>query len=349
MTAAGVEVSRVRAALDVGRPAEALRLLAPLLASDPENAGLWTVLSEAHHDASAYPLALAAAGRAVQLDPHSSRAHFYHALGLWNTHVLGRNPRWGAARGRARQAQDALRVAIRLEPFRAGYPVTLAQLLSQTGGTAEAQTLLRGALELEPQNTYALLALAELALKRRNAPEAQELATQVLALEPESVPGMGILAWAQLRQRNPHTALQTALNAVRMAPGDLAARVYFSALSHAHLPRPLARGGWVWRLAIIPHGGILLMPVLALGLTTRNVWRYRRLPPELRAAVALVRPMRREVGVTLSLLGIALLGVVGLMDARLALPSAVVMGMLMLGLVITLIVSMVKRGQFRLR
>ena len=344
-----VNMSRVRAALEVGRPAEALRLLAPLLASDPENAQLWTALSEAHHDAAAYPQALQAAERAVQLEPHSSRAQFLYALALWNTHVLGKHPRWGAARRRARQAQDVLRGAIRLDPFRAGYPITLAQLLLQTGGTAEAETLLRRALELEPQNTYALVTLAELALKRRNAPEAQRLAGQVLALEPESVPGLGVLAWAQLRQSEAHTALRTALSALRLAPGDPAARAYFSALCHAHLPRPLARGGWVWRLALIPHGGLLLIPVLALGITVRNGWRYRRLPPELRAAVSLVRPMRREIFATLTFVGIVVLGIVGLLNAQLALVSGMLVSVLFLGLGVALIVRLATGRTFRRR
>ncbi|MFC3832400.1 MULTISPECIES: tetratricopeptide repeat protein [Deinococcus] len=349
MTATGVETTRVRAALELGRPAEALRLLSPLLASDPDNAALWTLLSEAHHDAEAYPQALEAAVRAVRADPHSGQAQFFLALGVWNTHVLGRNPRWGAARRHARQAQDALRSAIALTPFHPGYRVTLAQLVLQTGGTAEARTLLTRALELHPHSTPALVTLAELALKRRDAPEAERLARQVLALEPQSVPGLGTLAWAQLRQNDPHTALRTALDAVRLAPGDPAARAYFSALSHAYLPRPLARGSWTWRLAMIPQAGIALIPVMAVGLTTRNVWRYRRLPPELRAAVALVRPMRREVGVTVCVLGIVVLGVVGLLDTRLAGPAGLLISVLMLGLVAFLIVGAVRGIRLRRR
>ncbi|WP_412028167.1 tetratricopeptide repeat protein [Deinococcus yunweiensis] len=349
MTATEVESSRVRVALDLGRPAEALRLLSPLLASDPDNAALWTLLSEAHHDAEAYPQALQAAVRAVQADPHRDQAHYFLALGLWNTHVLGRTPRWGSARRHARQAQDALRAAISLAPFHPGYMVTLAQLVLQTGGMAEARTLLTRALELHPHHTHALVTLAELALKRRDAPEAERLARQVLALEPDSVPGMGALAWAQLRQKNPHTALNTALNAVRLAPADPAARAYFSALSHAYLPRPLGRGSWTWRLAMIPQAGIALIPVIALGLTTRNVSRYRRLPPELRAAVALVRPMRREVGVTLCLLGIVVLGFVGLLDTRLAGPVGVLVSVLMLGLVVVLIAGAIRGSRLRHR
>ncbi|SMB97274.1 tetratricopeptide repeat protein [Deinococcus hopiensis] len=308
---------RVRAALDLGRPQEALRLLAPLLAAEPNNARWWILLSKAHHDAGEYAAALKATETALHLAPHHSVAQYYRGLALWNANVRGRNVRRRAVRAYAEQAQAALREALRLDPFGAGYHVTLARLLLQTKDQTQAEDHLRQALKLEPDFSPALLALAELALKRRDVPEAERLARQVLAQEPESVTGLGILAWAQLRGRAPHQALRTALDAVRMAPADPVARAHFEALSHAYLPRPLARNSWVWRAATVPQVGAALLPLLAAVLGIRNVWRYWRLPPDLRSAVARVRPLLREQGAVLAvLLGVTLVGLALLLPNR---------------------------------
>ncbi|WP_221089024.1 tetratricopeptide repeat protein [Deinococcus aquaedulcis] len=302
--------ARVHAALELGRPDEAARLLSLLLAAEPDNAALWILLSKAHHDAHRYPEALNAAERGLRADPQSSQALYYRALGLWNARVRGQNLRRRAVRGQAQAAQASLREALRLEPFHVGYHVTLASLLLQTRDLAPAEAHLRQALALDPAHTAALLTLAELALQRKNAAEALALAQRVLAQEPDSVAALGILAWAQLRQNEPHAALRTALNGLRMSPADPGAQAYFTALTHAYLPRPMARGSWVWRVAVVPQVGVVLLPLLAAGLGARNVWRYRRLPPDLRGAVARIRPLRREQGALLAMTLSALLLVV---------------------------------------
>lgn len=294
--------TRVRAALDLGRPGEALRLLAPLVATEPNSAPLWILLSRAHHDAGDYAASLKAAETASRLDPHQSLAQYHRGLALWNANVRGRNVRRKAVQVYAEQAQAALREALRLDPLDAGYHVTLARLLLQTGHPSQAEHHLHQALKLEPDHSPARLALAELALKRRMAPEAERLARQVLAQDPESVTGLGLLAWAQLRQSAPHLALRTSLDAVRTSPADPTALAYFTALSHAYLPRPLARDSWVWRTAIVPQVGTVALPLLAVILGVRNLWRFRRLPTDLRRAVAGVRPLAREQGAVLAVL-----------------------------------------------
>lgn len=307
------DVSRVIAAMQLGRLQEGLGLLAPLLASDPGNAWLWVLQSSALLGLERYDEAHRAAQKALSLDPESAAAHYYLGLSLWNSQVLGKRMIRPAVRAHAKKALEHVREAVRLEPYDTDYQVALAQLQQMSGEKAAAEHTLQQALELDSEHIDAQLALGRLALENNDPVQAELHARRVLEQEPESSEAMGLLAWAQMKLNNPITALSTAHDAVRADPANPATHKFFEALCHVYLPRPLGAASWVWRFALVPHLSAVILPFGAVGIQVTNFRKLAALPPELRQAVGRVRPMTRErwafgaIGLSLLLLVAGLL------------------------------------------
>jgi len=132
----------------------------------------------------AYAKALAAADRAIELDPQNAEAHIYRADALltidydWaaaqaeiqKALILNTNdPRaheWNgiflALQGKFDPSLDELRTAVDLDPLNAEYLVTLGSVLQQAGRPVEAETQLKAAISLDPASDTAHSSLAEL-------------------------------------------------------------------------------------------------------------------------------------------------------------------------------------------
>jgi len=266
---------RVSALLDLGRPQEAAGELSRALARSPEDPVFWRLMSMVRGDLGEYLEALEAARRAVALSPDESRSQVVLAVALWNAQVVGRRlsrvfphaPKSGVLAISA-PAIEALREALRLDPYDVGAHVHLADFLQWLNRRAEAKRHYELALQSDPANPDAQLGLARLTLRRRPA-EAERRVREVLSGDPASVRAMGVLARTQLRRRQGRAALDTALAAVRLDPANAEAQAEFRALVGEYLPVPssealMTDSAFVW---------------------ARNRWRMSRLGPEMRAQV----------------------------------------------------------------
>jgi len=132
----------------------------------------------------AYQKALAAADRAIQLDPLNGEAHIYRADALltvgydWagaqaeiqKALALNTNDpmahEWRgiflAVQGKWDQSLNELHTAVDLDPLNAEYVVTLADVLQQAGRPVEAEIQYKAAIGLDPASDKAHSSLAEL-------------------------------------------------------------------------------------------------------------------------------------------------------------------------------------------
>lgn len=264
--------ARVSALLDLGRSREAQAELGRALASTPDDAGLWRVLSHVQGSLGEHGEALVSARRAAALEPGSSEAQSTLGVALWNAQVLGQPAGWirlsrlRRQGGVAAPALAAMHRALHLDPHDADTHTTLGGMYLSLNDLKRGETHLRAALGEEPHLGSAHLGLAHLALKRSQAAQAEEHARNVLAQDPQSVRALELLARAQLRQRQPDQAFRSALAAVKLDPASDYAQAQFRALHDGYLPQPAAQ--------------TLLFD--AAMTSVRNAYRRTRLSPEVR-------------------------------------------------------------------
>lgn len=346
MTGAG-EVgvwTRVSALLDLGRSREALGELGRGLASAPEDADLWRVMSLVQTSLGEHREALESARRASLLEPESSEAQRILGAALWNTQVLNRPPgllwlsRLRAGGGLAAPALAAMHESLRLDPHDAETHVTLAGMYMDLGKSKRGEAHLKAALEQQPNSAEARLGLAKLALRRKRPAEAGNSALEVLAQDPQSVRALELLARAQLRQRQPDQAFRSALAAVKLDPASTYAQMQFTALYDEYLPQPAAQ--------------TLMFDVAVVGV--RNAYRRTKLSPEVRAQLRQVRrtelPVTRRPLVRLAIFGaVALVMLMSLRVPRAAFQRAETIFFVTLyaGLVIWIIWTVVRRRRSR--
>lgn len=283
---------RAVALLDLGRPKEAAAEVSRALARFPEDASLWRLLSQLSTDLGDFPQALGAARRAVALEPESSGGHVILGFALWNTQVRGkasgRLRRWPGAWRVAQPALDAMQQALRLEPESEQAQLALAQLYLLMNQPRRATPLIEAVLRASPQQQTAQLyaADAQLQLGQLGAAEAQVRA--VLASDPQCKAALQLLSRVSLRRGQAEDAFAAALSAIRLDPADAGAQAHFRALVHEYLPLPLAWQSPAWRVMIVPHA-VVLVPLVALGVWVRTLYRVRRLSPSTRAQIRRVR------------------------------------------------------------
>jgi tetratricopeptide (TPR) repeat protein len=184
-------LDRARALCDLGRPADAITVIAAVLGRSGDNLGAWLVLARARLMLGDDQQALRAATTAVGLAPDDPRPHALASMALSH---LGRHPDAVAAAERAvtcapddpvwhhRLAQtllagkiwprDALRAAaqaIRLAPDHGPFYVTYGTAAAACRRRRDARRSLLTALELDPLNVAARHELARLTAAGRGA------------------------------------------------------------------------------------------------------------------------------------------------------------------------------------
>ncbi|NIP60643.1 MAG: tetratricopeptide repeat protein [Gemmatimonadetes bacterium] len=227
---------------------EAVRLYKEAIAIDPSYALAWAGLANAHglrvvnygqatHWADS---AIAAARRAVELDPELDEAH--KALGVayfargWirrsveaNLRAVELNPNHSAAvnnigvaytyLGRLDEARIYHRRALRLMP---NNPVTRGNVVwdyANLGDTAEAERWLREAETLAPRGSHTLLARTGLHLAKGDPERALQPPLRWTELEPASPAAWENAARIALFARDFETARRTARRALGLNPG----------------------------------------------------------------------------------------------------------------------------------
>ena len=191
-------LQRAGALCDLRRYDEAARLLAELIAVDPESGRGWCLLTRAYIGLGEGDKAVAAATRAVALDPDDEWAHRLKSLAhrrqgqhreavgeareavriapfLWHTHVQLAYALLAAGGDRA-EARGAAETARDLDPLSMETHMVVGQVAAADGRRDEAEASFRKALEIDPQNSAAHNELARLHLRRKGFVNAGGLA-----------------------------------------------------------------------------------------------------------------------------------------------------------------------------
>jgi tetratricopeptide (TPR) repeat protein len=196
---------RSEAAVDLGRPNEAVRFAKEAVAADPTDAGSFCQLANAHNLAGDYSPALEAADRAASLAPDLEWAHALRASALLNA-------------GNPRQALTAVDQALRIDPTLGGRYRLRARCLDALGRKKEAEDAASRACELAPGDPLALDLLADLAFAAKRYPEAENAWRAALRLDPTSAHRLNTSGAALDRQGRKDDARDAYRRAIRMDP-----------------------------------------------------------------------------------------------------------------------------------
>jgi Flp pilus assembly protein TadD len=176
--------------LDIHRPQEALRVLAPLLAQDPEGSYGLCLASRAELDLNKPGRAHKLASRAAAADPHAehplrllalslkqmrrsvhaceaAQAAVANAPNLWLTHYVLAYVSAGVP-GMSSIAWEAARRAVELAPYEADAHAVMGQVALEEGDKAAAEKALLKALRLNPDLAMARNDLGRLQLLRKD-------------------------------------------------------------------------------------------------------------------------------------------------------------------------------------
>lgn len=183
-------IDRAEMLVGLKRPEEALRLLAGVIAQDPESDYAWCVKSLAHIRLQDYAAALDAASTAAALSPEDEWPHQLACVALLNLP------------GRAQDAIAAARQSVRLGPeeWRSHYLLGFA-LMDHRRHRDEAVAVSEKVLELAPGEPDAHVLAGDIAILRRKKKKAREHFERALALDPESFEAHDGLARMRLNLR----------------------------------------------------------------------------------------------------------------------------------------------------
>lgn len=186
----GGALTRAEHLLDVHRPREALRVLAALLAQDPEDSHVLCAAARAHLDlnkprrahelatraAAAYPyaehplrlvaLSLKQMRRSVEAC-EAAQAAVANSPNLWLTHYVLAHVSAGVP-GMSSVAWKAARLAVELAPYEADTHAVMGQVALEDGDQTAAEEALREALRLNPDHAMARNDLGRLQLLRKD-------------------------------------------------------------------------------------------------------------------------------------------------------------------------------------
>ena len=283
-------LSRARALLDLDRPAEALQLLAPLVAESPEDARMRIAVADAHLALDDHVAAAREASSAIALAPADAEGHRLLALAL-------------EAQGGWRlgtRARDAAREAVRLAPF--SIPCLFALELAELacGDKRSARGVAEEILRLAPTSPFAHHAVGWVALAERNWREAEGCYRRALALQPDWSPALNNLAVALRAQRRHQEAIELFASAARLDPKE--ERHHENVVSTAK--QFVAPGGFILAYLLLralgaatagPIAGVGLVALVIAYVVVRRR-RLRQLSPGVRMALRSAdRPSRKAL------------------------------------------------------
>lgn len=162
-------LARARVLVDMGRWAQAVDVLGPVVAAAPDDGDAWCLLAQARLNTGDRGGALEAAGRAVRLEPDREWPHRIASVAL-------------EGQGRATEALAAAQTCVRLSPNAWQAHLQLADTAATLGQRAVVRQAVERALALGPDEAEVHVLAARHARSRRTAREHHRRA---LALEPD--------------------------------------------------------------------------------------------------------------------------------------------------------------------
>jgi protein O-GlcNAc transferase len=208
MTEANDEAGAALALHQQGRLDEAEAIYRRLLAADPGNAELLSLLGTLCHQSSRNDEAVDLLRRAVAIN--GNKASWYANLGL----AL-------RALGRFVEAEEALLAAIRLRPDYAEAHSNLGLVYRELDRMADAVECFRRAIALKPEMPGFYLNLGTTQLEADKLHEAEESFQQAVALNPRHVASYIHLGYTQRRLGRMEEAVETHEHALRLDPDNI--------------------------------------------------------------------------------------------------------------------------------
>jgi len=284
------ELSRAGLMIELGRFADATRLLAAVLAAAPDSCRAWCLLSRAHLGGGQPAEALSAARRASALDPAND-----WPFRLISTALI--------SLGRGADAVPAALEARRLAPHSWRSHVCLAQATAACGQLELATEAAQAGLAIAPDHADVHVTAGRVALSRGDVAEARLRQETALAIEPAHSGAINELGRISLQLRDPATAAEHFLRAARTSPGNgifgrnselalrylavqLARPILLAAALGAVIAALVATGHPAAAAAIAPAEAILLLWV-AVRIRAVPGQSRRHLPRLVRARLSL--------------------------------------------------------------
>jgi tetratricopeptide (TPR) repeat protein len=206
--------------LDAGRPLEALRLLGPHLASQPEDVHALCLQARARVDSGDAAGGVESARRAISLAPENEWA--------WRLLAIAESDA-----GNHAVAVDAAARAREIAPLTWQTHVQVAAV-DIKAGTVTRDTLAAAlrAVELAPENAHTHLTVGNVHLAQKSLKDAEAAFRRALALDPQLESARNNLAVASLRQGATGTAAASFVDILAANPAsDLARRNVLAAIA----------------------------------------------------------------------------------------------------------------------
>ena len=190
--------ANARTLIDVGRPAEALRILFESLAAEPDDAAALRLVGQAYIALDLSPKtsvdAIAAVRSSLAVDPEN--AHAFRILAIAHSR-LKQHP----------QAREAALAAVRVEPNQWQSYAALAEAdAAARNVTKETENAVSAALSIAPGNPEVHFVAGRVAAAQGNARLAAQHYQQALSINPDHTGARNNLALIHLRRGNTGSA-----------------------------------------------------------------------------------------------------------------------------------------------
>jgi tetratricopeptide (TPR) repeat protein len=196
---------RAQVLADVNRPAEALRELAPVRASEPGTSRVHLLAARCLLELGQYDGALDAANGAASCAPEWAPPQIFRSLAYTRL-------------GDHQKAASAAATAVRLAPDSSDAHMVLAETRARLGDTKEGLVHARQAVTLNPGSAAAFVSLSFVSLKAGRWRACEEAARQALVIDPDSSVAMNNLGMALRHRRHPSAALRMFSRSVNANP-----------------------------------------------------------------------------------------------------------------------------------
>ena len=279
-------VAKAEHLIDLGRGAQALSLLAGVLAGNPQHARALTLTARAYLQSGDRYLALEAAQKAHMAGPGQDWPLRLMAL---TNHQLGRHP----------AAIAAARAAIELAPATWLNHHVMAVAVEGTD-PAVALAAAEHARRLAPWEPSIHVLLSSMAIRSGDLPSAKVHCREALRLDPQNAAALNDLGRIELSSNNPLAAAERFADALRQDPGISVGTANLDKALLAFLRRPLqlCTAGFLLGAFMLQIGNDLLLfgrLALAFTLTAMSGWLlvgFLRLPRDRFATYLRALPRR---------------------------------------------------------